>query len=247
MVEAGMALGATACGVVAVVWARRMSSLASLIRRTKTSPAASVRSGLVEVQGTVEADAPFASPFEHTPCVVARWGVDVLGAESDDSPTGGQSRQLQSVWKQRGTGLEMVDFWIRDDSGRVLVRATRSSEPELHFDDASEQRVDPPLSDKIASFLAGKRVSTKTLVGAPIRLREKLIRPGDRVYALGFARKTGTHTALVAGAGQPLILSTKSEEALRTHLRGESQFLMVVGVILSLGGAAALAALTIWR
>lgn len=250
MVEILVAAGATAAGVAAIVWARRMSALATLIKRTKTSPAASVRGGLVEVQGTVEVDAPMASPFEGVPCVVAEWGVDVQGSQLAFDPGPARSaatRKTEKVWKNRGAGIEMVDFWIRDSSGRILVRATKATLPSLHLEDGTSRKVESPVPDPAATFLGSRRISTKTLFGSSIQLREKLMRPGQRVYALGFARKTGTQIALVAGAGQPLVLSTRSEEDLRAKLSGDSGFLLLLGVVLALGGGAALVALIMVR
>ena len=250
MIEILVAAGATAAGVAAIVWARRMSALASLIKKTKTSPAASVRGGLVEVQGTVDVDTPLASPMEGAACVVAEWGVDVQGSQLAFDPgpkRSAASQKTEKIWKNRASGIEMVDFWIRDSSGRILVRATKATLPSLHLEDGTARKVESPVPEPAATFLGSRRISTKTLFGASIQLREKLVRPGQRIYALGFARKTGTQIALVAGTGQPLVLSTRSEEDLRAKLSGDSGFLLLLGVALALGGAAAFIALLVAR
>lgn len=236
-----VSLLAVIAGVVCVAKARADGALARLIRNTKTRPAGAQAEGFAEVTGTVEVDAPLQSPFSAVPCALAKWDVDVHVTQS----TGMRSRPTEGAWRHRAGGVESVDFWIRDASGRILVRATRASPPSLHLSEQESSHAQP-LPEPAASFLATRNVRITTNLGITsprVRLREALVRPGARIYALGWVRRTGGVPSFVAGAGKPLLLSTFTEQELVDRIRGDASFLGVLGIVLAAGGAIGLVSL----
>lgn len=93
-----------------------------------TSKARGVFIGLVELNGTAEAAAPVRSFLAEQACVQFRYSIDerwsrtVIETYRDDK---GQTRtrtRTESGWTALDRGGEAIPFYVRDDTGAVLVR-----------------------------------------------------------------------------------------------------------------------------
>lgn len=105
-------------------WRRRHRLLAD----TPTSKVQGVFIGLVEVKGTAESPAPLRSHLATMPCVhyswsvAERWSRMVTETVRDkDGKTRTRTRR-ESGWSTVDEGGETTDFFLRDDTGHLLVR-----------------------------------------------------------------------------------------------------------------------------
>jgi len=105
-------------------WRRRHRLLAD----TPTSKVQGVFIGWVEVKGTAESPAPLRSFLAEVPCVhytwsvAERWSRTVTETVTDkDGKTTTRTRR-ESGWTTVAEGGEMADFFLRDDTGPLLVR-----------------------------------------------------------------------------------------------------------------------------
>lgn len=76
-----------------------------------------------DIEGIIECDAPLKAPLSGTPCVAYTMTVQ---REYEEKVTDTDSEGRKTTRMQRGsetmeTNENKVDFWIRDDTGRVLV------------------------------------------------------------------------------------------------------------------------------
>ena len=145
-----------------------------------------------DIEGIIECDAPLKAPLSGTPCVAYTMTVQ---REYEEKVTDTDSEGRKTTRMQRGsetmeTNENKVDFWIRDDTGRVLVHPEQA---ELDLVQTKEQyqaaaaspkgkEVDfGPFSFNIPS---GSGTGRQTL---GYRATEQVLETGIRVYVLGCA------------------------------------------------------------
>ncbi len=121
--------------VLSLYWRKRHRLLAD----TPTSKTQGVFIGLVELKGTAECAAPLTSYLAQAPCVHYRWEVaerwsrTVTETVTHNGKTTTRTRR-ESGWKTVTEGGETTDFYLRDDTGHVLVRpADAKLEPATLF------------------------------------------------------------------------------------------------------------------
>ncbi|MFC6953826.1 GIDE domain-containing protein [Halorubellus litoreus] len=118
-------------GVLAVAWALRRRAMFSLIRGTPVVDAADAQPGdRVAVSGTVELvddDAVVRPEFQDDDAVVAAWRTEEFRThrQHTDSPTDvvDDGQTFSQNWEEVSTGYRSTPFYVRDDTGRVLVDA----------------------------------------------------------------------------------------------------------------------------
>ena len=99
-----------------------------LIDNLPTSKTQGVFIGLVELKGTVECEQPLESFLAQVPCVYysydieERWSRMVTTEESDGKGGTRTVTREESGWTTVGSQTEMIPFYIKDDTGHLLVR-----------------------------------------------------------------------------------------------------------------------------
>lgn len=104
-------------------WRKRHRLLAD----TPTSKVQGVFIGLVELKGTAEAAAPLTSFLAEAPCVHYHWQVEERWSRTvtETVVVNGKSTtrtRRESGWKTVDEGGDTLDFYVRDDTGHLLVR-----------------------------------------------------------------------------------------------------------------------------
>lgn len=113
-----------------------------LLADLPTSKAQGVFIGLVELKGTAESAAPLRSFLSEAPCVhysyhvEERWSRIVTETVTDDDGKRQTRTRYESGWTTVDSGDEIQDFYVRDETGVVLVRPKEAKlEPTVTLDE----------------------------------------------------------------------------------------------------------------
>jgi hypothetical protein len=138
---------ACACASLLLLWLslhlrRRHRLLADL----PTSKAQGVFIGLIELKGTVESEAPLHSFLAGTACVhyafevQEHWSRTVTETYTDKDGRPQTRTRTESGWNTVAQGGETQDFYLRDDTGVILVRPEGAKlEPLSVFDETASR------------------------------------------------------------------------------------------------------------
>lgn len=235
-------------------WLLPLSALASLLllwgslrlrRRQRlladmpTSKAAGVFIGLTELQGTAECEAPCTSFLARTPCVHYRYSVEeqwsrLVTETTTDSKGRTQTRtRRESGWTQIASGGETVDFYVKDDTGIVMVRPEGAKlEPVTLFNET--------VSRGDALYYAKAPPSAVLNSDHRRRFTEHGLPLHTPLFVVGQARERADVVAaeIAADAAAELFLiSARSEAKVQSGYAGWSWFCLVFGLLCALGGA----------
>ncbi len=142
-----------------------------LIENIPRSKARSAAMGLVEVSGQAEPYVMLKSPLTATECVYYKFKIE----KRMDEDRGAK-------WKVINQGSSTNFFYIRDETGRILVDPV---EAELHL----QEDYKFTGTDILASGSV-RRFSAPVIFGAgEMRYTEWYLVPGDSVFAIGSAKK----------------------------------------------------------
>ncbi|HYF61927.1 MAG TPA: E3 ubiquitin ligase family protein [Herpetosiphonaceae bacterium] len=172
-----------------------------------------------EVEGVIECDAPLTAPLSGTPCVaytlnvVREYEEDVTTTDSDGKKTTSVQRSSETV----ESNDNKVDFWVRDDTGRTLVRPEQADldlvQTKEHF-----QPYVPSIKTLDLGFItipipAAQGGRRRTL---GYRSTEQILETGIRVYVLGCASDYNGKPAISFNPrkSQKFIVSRRSERDL---------------------------------
>ena len=114
--------------VIALYASLRACRRRRLIDNLPTSKTQGVFIGLVELKGTVECEQPLESYLAQAPCVYysfeieERWSRMVTETESDGKGGSRTVTREESGWTTVDTRTESTPFYIKDDTGHLLVR-----------------------------------------------------------------------------------------------------------------------------
>lgn len=209
---------------------RRMHKL---IQQTPSSQVSALQTGLVEIHGKVEAPAQsmFKSPIFGKECVYY-----------DFSVIQGMGKHLRTVAR----GVERQPFWVRDESGSVLIDPGKGQLPLTpKFHGVSKRKELPP---EVNAFLEAHPPRGTIFGSQRISYDERLLTPGDEVYVLGTAQPMTSSPAnfprdaiknlMIGQAGRsPLYISDrKKEDELVRHLGRTSAGLLIAGALACLVG-----------
>ena len=106
---------------------RRRLRLARLMEDLPTSKAHGVFIGLVQVEGTAEAEEPLATHMENKLCVQHAWRVEeewrrlVTETSTDSKGNVVTKTKVESGWTTVADGGGAIPFYLRDESGTVRV------------------------------------------------------------------------------------------------------------------------------
>ncbi len=117
-------------GLFAIYWGWKRYRRYMLIRDTPTEKVRSMAVGRTELEGTVRVDGePMDAPFTDDPCVFASWTIREYRYDSEDD---------EYEWQTIASGDDSRDFYLEDETGRVLVRAGKY---DTDFDISSDNEV----------------------------------------------------------------------------------------------------------
>lgn len=101
-------------GAYLFYYAMKRIKMGRQIKDTQKSNIVSLKPGLVEIQGKVEADDAISSPYSNTACVHYRFS-----ATKRQRRPGSNSHIFQDV--EIGSGGKGVSFFLKDDTGKVII------------------------------------------------------------------------------------------------------------------------------
>lgn len=152
--------------------------LKRLIENMPTSKVRSLAMGLVEVYGcAVQQEKILISPLLNKKCFYYDYKVQ------EQRGSGKNTR-----WVNLRQGTDMVPFYLKDDTGKVLVDpkgAKLDIKPDFEFNSSLGR--DPPAVVK--DFLKRNNLSFEGFLGINKTMRyiETLVEPNDKLYILGTA------------------------------------------------------------
>jgi hypothetical protein len=194
--------------------------------------------GLVELKGTAESEAPLTAYLSEHRCVQFHYRVEEHWSRTvtetyTDSKGETQTRTRQeSGWKTVGEGGEMADFYLRDDTGAVLVRPDGAKIEPGSFFEQTCHRDDPLYYGKGPSGAVPDSDHRRRFVETGIALHALL-------YVVGQARERSDVVApeIAADKNAPMFLiSTRSEEKVRAGIGWGIWLLTILGAVLFVGG-----------
>jgi hypothetical protein len=188
-----------------------------LIEGIPTSPIRSLALGLVEINGRAETETELlTTPFGGLPCVFYSYTVE------EQVQSGKHTR-----WKTIVSGTSEQPFFVRDETGRVLVVPFGAN---LLLPDERASRTSwlgelPPLA---VSGLSRLGVAAQGWMGdKTLRCRESFILPNESIYVMGTAlehpgmiHNTANESRLYIGSSRDhaFIISDRSEKDLVSQL-----------------------------
>lgn len=195
------------------------SLLSDIHRQVVMAVGADALAQRCEVAGAVEVDAPLLGKVSGKMCVAYSFTVN---REYEEPVTETDSQGRTQTRVQRGSeSLESGDvrapFYVRDDTGRVLVDPAGAEIDWQPTADVFEQAHDPGLARR------------RTL---GIRRTEKALLVGERVYVLGHVVDRGGQPAIARGpAGDRMIISRKSERQLIIETERSARNLLIAASV----------------
>jgi hypothetical protein len=160
--------------VLGLIWFRQKR----MIENIPTSKIRSLAMGLAEIYGQVVKDKfLLKGPFSGDDCVYYKYTIQEL-----------RHAKNSSYWATIKKGEERVNFYLKDETGFVLVDPKGANiDIAKDYEFGSGWGSDPP--QKVLQFLEANGVHHEGFFGAnkQMRFMESSIEPGDKLYILGTA------------------------------------------------------------
>jgi len=228
------ALLALGCLLLALRSGRRRR----LVENLPTSKTTGVFIGLVELKGTAEAEQPLTSYLAGAKCVHYSWSVEEHWSRTvTETYTDSQGRRQtrtrhESGWKSVANGGEMVPFYLKDDCGVIRIVPDGAKIESLSVFSETCDRSDPLYYGKGPEHAVSDSDHRRQFTETAIPLHSQL-------YVMGQARERSDIVAaeIAQDASAPMFLiSTRTEEQVRSGLRWTFWGLTILGMILFVGG-----------
>lgn len=230
------------CGLAAVgllLGSLHLRRKQRLLHDLPTSKVRGVFIGLVEIAGTAESTAPLTAFLSSTACVhfdyevEEHWSRVVTETSTDKNGKSHTRTRHESGWKTVAHGGEMQDFYLRDDTGIVLIRPDHAKlEPQTLFEQ-TVTRDHPLYYAKAPDSAVANSDHRRRFVERGIALHAPL-------YVVGQARE---RTDVVAPeiahdpAAPVFIISTSTEKAVQSRLAIGSWVCWALGLVAAAGTA----------
>ena len=193
-------------GLFAIYWGWTRYRRYTLIRDTPTAKARSMAVGRTEIEGTATvADDAFSAPFTDEECLYADWEVEEYRYDPDDN---------DHDWVQIASGELRTDFYVEDETGRVLVKADEGADFDLSDDNRTSITVggseSPPAP--VAAFIEAERGDTDltNVLGGAVGSLAEVFTDDGRIGHSGNRRRYIQNLLLVGeptyvfGSAQPV-------------------------------------------
>lgn len=210
-----------------------------LLRDLPTSKVRGVFIGLVEVSGTAESATPFTGFLSGKPCVhysydvEERWSRTVVETYQHNGKTRTRTRR-ESGWTTVADGGESAPFYLRDDTGALLIRPKGAKlEPVTLFEE-TVSRGHPLYYHKGPPHAVGHSDHVRRFVERGIALHQPL-------YIVGQARERDDIVAPeIAHAKDAALylISTRAEKSVQSSYAGWSWFCWALGFVPLAAGCA---------
>ena len=209
-----------------------------LLRDLPTSKAQGVFIGLVEIKGTAECEAPLRSFLAAQSCVLyhysvqEQWSRTVIETYTDsEGKTQTRTRQ-ESGWKTVADGGEASPFYLRDDTGAMLVRPEGAKIEPQSFFDQTVPRGDPLYYAKGPELAVADSDHRRRFVETGLPLHAPL-------YIVGQARERADVIAPEIAASKEaamFLISTRSEERVQKGFAVGSWVWWALGLLIAPAG-----------
>ena len=167
-------------GVGAFFWGFMRLRRKRLIENIPTSTVRGLAMGLVELSGIAKRDKLLRSPLTYTECVMYRYLIERYRSS-------GKSGSWVTV--AQGGSLSLP-FVLSDDTGSIPV-FPKGSELILPVDFEFTTGWGKSLPANLENFLVSNSIRHRGFLGSSrMRFKEWYIRPEEKVYVLGVAKKT---------------------------------------------------------
>lgn len=223
------------CALTGSLWFRRRQRL---LHDLPTSKAQGVFIGLVEIKGTAECESPLTSHLASASCVhfaftvQEHWSRTVTETYTDKDGKSHTRTRQESGWTTLDEGADLIDFYIKDETGVVRVRPDGAKiEPSVLFDQ-TVGRGDPLYYAKGPAGAVANSDHRRRFVESGIPLHTDL-------YIVGQARERDDVVApeIAADKEAPLFLiSTRAEDKVQRGYAAWSWVLWSLGLIVAAAG-----------
>ena len=210
-----------------------------LVSDLPTSKCHGVFLGLTEIKGTAECASPLFSYLAGIDCVLYRWSVEehwsrtVVEHYTDSKGRTRTRTRHESGWSTVDSGGETMPFFVRDDTGIILVRPEGADiEPVTVFDETCG-RSDPLYYGKGPSHAVMNSDHRRRFSEQAIPLHEEL-------YVMGNAREREDVIAaeIAQSPDAPMFLiTTHTEKEVGRRLAWGRWIFFILGLFATLGGA----------
>jgi hypothetical protein len=198
--------------------------IADLHKRVTSSVGADALAQQCEISGTIECDAPLSGPISGQPCVAYTYTV-TREYEEDVTEKNSEGKLVTTTKKNsetEKTESKQVPFYVRDDSGRVLLLPDGA---ELDLVSTGE-KMDHPAG-------SGGRVRTLGW-----RHRESALPVGTRVFVLGCLVDRDGAPAIARGPKNgKFLVSRSSEQELAKSTEGSAKGFNIAAIVCGALGA----------
>lgn len=230
------------CGsALLLVWSLHLRRRHRLLHDLPTTKTQGVFIGLVELKGTAEAEAPLRSFLAGAPCVhysytvEERWSRTVVEHYTDKDGKSQTRTRHESGWTTVTRGGETIPFYLRDDTGVVLVRPEGARLEPCPLFSATASRGDELYHAKGPAEAVSDSDHVRRFTESGIPLHANL-------YVVGRARERSDLVAAEIAhdpAGPLFLISCRSEERVLAHYALGSWATWIFGLGAA-GGASAL-------
>lgn len=209
-----------------------------LLRDLPTSKTRGVFIGLVELKGSAECSEPLRALLSEQPCVhyetevSERWSRLVVETTTDSKGRSQTRTRTETGWTPVLQKGELADFYLRDDTGSVLIRPEGAKLEPLTLFEKTVPRGDPLYYAKAPPLSVPNSDHVRRFVERGIPLHTPL-------YLVGQARERKDLVApeIAADKTAPLFLiSTRPEEKVSRGYSLGSWTLWLLGLAAAVGG-----------
>ena len=212
--------GVIACGLC--LWGNlRELRRRRLLTDTPTSKALGVFIGMTELKGTAEAGEPLTSFLAELPNVIYNWRVEeswsrmVTETYTDKDGKSRTRTRRESGWTTVADGGESIPFYLKDDTGAVLIRPEGAKLETTNFFSQTVGRSDPLYYGKGPELRIPHSDDRRRFIEQGIPLHAPL-------YVIGPARERADVVA-------PEIAANKEAEIFLISTRGEDKVQAAMG------------------
>jgi len=224
---------------VLLLWGSlRLRRRQRLLADMPTSKAAGVFVGMSEVKGSAECESPCTSFLAGAVCVLyqykveERWSRLVTTTTTDKDGRSHTQTRTESGWTAVATGNNSADFYVKDDTGAVLVRPEGAKIEPLTLFDETASRGDPLYYAKGPAMAVANSDHRRRFVEYGIPLHTPL-------YVVGRARERADVVAAEIAAAKEaelFLISTRSEEKVQSGYGAWSWVCLFLGLACLLAG-----------
>ncbi len=229
--------------LLCLLGSHRTNKRRRLIGNLPTSKTQGVFIGLVELKGTAECEAPVTSYLSEIPCVHYSWNVserwqrEVTEEYTDQEGNRRTRTRIESGWTTVASGGETAPFYLRDDTGVVLVRPDGAEvRPRRLFSDSCTPG-DPLYYGKGPAGAIPNSTLMREFSESGIPLH-------DPIFVVGQARERTDIVApeLAHAREAPLyLLTVETEEQVMNRMGFSMHFVNILGLALAGGAGVAIA------